>query len=146
MLLKSPKKSNQRSPKKTSQRTSKRSKKSPAKSSKKVLQKIDTNTKKPESSLARRIRESKEKELAVKQAKKQAEIDAKKEEERKHKIIYKYLEKLDIKLKELFGKDNGYRVWVDNPNRKISKPREYFEDLWLKILKNIKTKDMLKYI
>ncbi|MGL5934543.1 MAG: hypothetical protein ACRCZI_02855 [Cetobacterium sp.] len=128
-------------PIKSTKKSLKSSKKSNKKSKKSlklnIIKKSDSVKKseptKPESSLARRTRERKEREATAKETKKQEEIKAKKEEDRKHKIIYKYVDKLSEKLKEKFnnydGYTNGYRIWVDKPNAKLSKPLNYYQDL-----------------
>jgi len=58
-------------------------------------------------------RERKEREAKERQAQEKAVIAAKKEEERKHKIIYEYVEKLDNKLKKTI--DDGFFSFVDDP-------------------------------
>lgn len=127
-------KSSKRSP--TKSKTSKKSKKS-KKSPKHEVKKQETKKQeinKKESSLARRVRERKERAEAEKLAKKQQEIDAQNEEERKHKVIYKYMEKLDAKLKETIGQ--GFWVWVDDPKfKKILDMGK--SDLQKMILKNV---------
>lgn len=108
-------------------KSKKKSKRSPRKSPKKSPRNKVVEKEHPFDAI---VRKRKEKELAEQQAKIQEELNAKKEEERKHKIIYNYMEKLAPKFKELFGKDsNGYRVWVDAPSKKITKPPKYFRDL-----------------
>ncbi|MGL5934912.1 MAG: hypothetical protein ACRCZI_04740, partial [Cetobacterium sp.] len=75
---------------------------------------------KKESSLQRRIREKKEKEQLETKKQKELEKAEEKEESRKHKIIYKYMENLEKKLTDKFGKHNqGYWFWNDNPKEKI---------------------------
>lgn len=128
MVLKHSKKTSlKKSPSKLSSKSSKKSKNS-KKSTKSKKSPIKKESTRPESSLQRRVREHKEKKLAEQQAKIQEEISIKKEEERKHKIIYKYMEKLDQKFKERFT--NGFWLWVDKPTKVISgKGIQYFRKL-----------------
>ena len=123
------KKSPKKSPKKTKKVSrNKSSKKSPKKSDQKSTSKVTPNK---ESSLQRRIREKREKEQLEIQKQKELQIAEEKEEVRKHKIIYKYMENLEKKLTDKFGKHNqGYWIWLDKPKEKIfNKAVTYFQDV-----------------
>lgn len=115
----------------------KRSKK-PELPKKKIIKEVKTKKEDEEGSLSKRIRERKEREAKEKEEKKKAEEEAKKEEERKHKLIRKYMEKLDIKLKE----SGAYEFWVWCDRSDFKKMKMAGRDGVEEMLK----KDINKYI
>jgi len=69
-----------------------------------------------------------EKEAKEKQEQEKAAIAAKKEYQRKCKIIYKHMEKVDKHLQDTVI--DGFSMWVDDPKfTKLEVSREYIEDL-----------------
>jgi len=110
---------------------SKKSKKSSKKTSNPVSKKILN-----ESTFARLQREREEQKAKEKIEQEKAAKEAEKEYNRKCKIVYNYMEKVDKKLKDTIGR--GFTVWVDDP--KFTKFHMVTEDI-----EEITTKDPEKY-
>ena len=83
------------------------------KSSKKYSKSLSSKEKENESTFSMLQRERKEKEASAKLEQEKEMAIAKKEYDRKCKIVYNYMEKLDKKLKETINKN--FLVWADDP-------------------------------
>jgi len=104
-------------------------KKLKSKKSKKYSKKSSKSDKKEnESTFMRLYREEEEREAKELIAQKEAAKAEKKETERKHKIIMKYMVKLDKKLNETVG--DGFYSWVDDPKfGKFSMSKEEVDEM-----------------